>query len=80
MAMKLINMDAKCLAFAMLFSFLSIAATRFAEDWQTKILLSSMCLFFVFIAFVLDAWLSFVKEEKWKAKICPPRNSEVVRR
>jgi len=65
----IINMDEKCLAFAMLFSFLSIVATRLVEDWQTKLVLSSLCIFFVFIVFVLDAFLRWQKEENWKRRI-----------
>jgi hypothetical protein len=62
------GMDDVCLAFSVCFVFISFMCFRLANDWQTRILISSFCLFFVFAVFVLDAWLSFVKDEEWKAR------------
>ena len=64
----LFNIDDKCLGFAVLFAFINFISFRLVDNWISKIVVSSMCLFFVFLAFVLDAWLSFVKDEEWKAK------------
>jgi len=69
------NMDSRCLGFAMIFVFVSLVGIRLVDDWRTKFIISGFCLVFVFLAFVLDAFLSYIADETWKAKNLSHGNS-----
>jgi len=63
------EMDSGCLAFCFIFVFLSNIIFYVVEDWQMKFFLSTLCLVFLFLCFVLDAWKSQKKEEEWMWRV-----------
>lgn len=70
MAARLVfsTINDKCLGFAALFVIVNLVAMRLADDWTTKLVISTLCFFFLFCAFALDAFLSYRADEEWKAK------------
>jgi len=60
--------DGKCMFFAAISMVINFMCLRLVDDWTSKIFISGMCLFFLFCAFALDAWLSHVQDENWKSK------------
>jgi len=67
MALRMLfpDIDSGCLAFVLVFFFAAFISFQLVEDWQTKLVVSGFCMFFIFAAFALDAWKANRKNGEW---------------